>query len=296
MNEVRVQLAPGVPDLAALGVDDAVELLAVDRLPSRGSVLASGERESLVRYPLPGTVGPDGRRGGKPRGAGTGWLRLQRFHRSSLGELVRVRFTAPRSLSLAERAWNVACHLRAHGIGTPELLAVGAGEGGLFARASFLVTRELDGHETLERWLGEALSPAARRKGALALGHALGQILAAGVVLPELGPRSLHLSIEADEPEGHACEHGPEPGEGGPRKNRMPSVAVSAFGGARVAPGGLAARAAALAEGLLAGWEPPASAGWRFAARVLVAAARVAGLERDARARLWRTALARTAG
>jgi hypothetical protein len=277
MTRQRLQLAPGVPDLGALGVAALDELLDERRLPGRAEVLERDARGSLVRYPLPGTAGADGRRGGKPRGAGTGWLVLRRWRGAPLFALLRARFTRPRSASLAERAWNVACHLRAHGVGTPDLVAVGAAGAGLVSRRSFLVLRELDGYESLERWLALDLSDAARRRGAEALGRALGRILAAGVVLPRLDARSTFLSIEPDPGAGNACIAE----SGGPPQNRLPSVAVTALEDARLDARDPAGRTAALLGSLA----PAARAAPHLCARAALRAARGAGLDRAARRR-----------
>jgi hypothetical protein len=276
----RLQLGPGVPDLRALGVAEVGELLDDGRLPSPRAVeMARDGAGSLVRMPLPGTVGPDGRRGEKPRGAGTGWMRLRRWSDGSLAELLRARFTQPRSASLAERAWNVACHLRAHGVGTPDLLAVGAWGAGLVSRRSFLLTRELDGFESLERWLNEELSDGARRRGAIAVGSALGKVLASGAVLPRLDARSLFLSIE---PDAAACLAE----SGGPRRNRMPSVVVTALEDARIDARDPVGRARDLLARLDASVRGEGLERQRW--RVLVHAARGARLDRAERRRLVR--------
>jgi len=225
MARERIQLGPGVPDLRALGVAEVGELIDGDL--ERAMEIAGDGAGALWRLPLPGTVGADGRRHEKPRGAGTGWMRLRRWSDGSWAELLRARFTEPRSASLAERAWNVACHLRANGVGTPDLVAVGARGGGLVSRRSFLMLRELDGFETLERWLAQEISLPSRRRGAIAIGSALGKVLRAGCVLPRLDARTLHLSIE---PDVAACLAE----SGGEKRNRMPSVVVSALEDARI--------------------------------------------------------------
>lgn len=283
MAKDRLQLAPGVPDLRALGVAGLAELLDEERLPgARAEVVERDATGSVVRYPLPGTVGPDGKRGDRPRGAGTGWLLLRRWRSAPLRALLSARFTAPRSASLAERAWNVACHLRAHGVGTPDLVAVGAEGAGVVSRRSFLLVRELDGYEPLARWLALDLSPAARRRGAEALGRALGRILAAGAVLPRLDARSVFLSIEPDLADGAGCLAE----SGGPRKNLLPSVAVTAFEEARLDARAPERRAAQLLGALRASTQGSAAATPHLCARVAARAVRGAGLERAALGRL----------
>jgi hypothetical protein len=285
MTRERIQLGPGVPDLRALGVADVGELL--DGELARAVEIARDGAGSLVRVPLPGTVGADGRRGESPRGAGTGWLLLRRWRGGAVAELLRARFTPPRSASLAERAWNVACHLRAHGVGTPDLVAVGARGAGLVSKRSFLLLRELDGYESLERWLAEDLSAAARRRGAVSIGSALGKVIACGVALPRLDARSLFLSIE---PDAATCLAE----DGGPKKNLMPSIVIGALEGARIGASEPLRRAAELLGALDASVRALGSAGGAVASnemarlrlRVLARAARGAGLAPAQRRRL----------
>src|SRR5215218_170842 len=91
-----------------------------------------GGRE-VLRYPLPGTPDPDGKRRGPPKGAGTGYVVLHRWVASRVSsywlDAWSARMTHPRSLSFGEREWNLVCHLRAFGVNTGEPLAVGRGAG-----------------------------------------------------------------------------------------------------------------------------------------------------------------------
>jgi hypothetical protein len=279
MARERIRLAPGIPDLGALGVASAAELFDEAFLPGpRAELLERGARGSRLRYPLPGTSGPDGRRADRPRGAGTGWLVLERWRTASLAELLRARFTAPRSASLAERAWNVACHLRAHGVATPEPVAVGAAGAGLVSRRSFLLLRELDGYESLARWLDLELSSASRRRGAESLGRALGRLAGSGIELPALDPRSIHLSIEPDLADG-ACQAE----SGGPPKNRWPSIAFSALAGARLTRAEPAPRLARLLARLDAELRLAPAATPRLRLRAALRAAQGLGLDRSKR-------------
>src|SRR6185503_10072654 len=92
---------------------------------------------------LTGRVGP----------LGTGWLWLTVERRTPWTELVAARCTHPRSASLAEREWNLLCHLRANGVGTPEPLLVGTRGAGPLARCSFLLVRALEEGAPLQRYL-----------------------------------------------------------------------------------------------------------------------------------------------
>ena len=111
---------PRLSGLGALGVECVSQLLGDGGAPlQRAEQLASiGSRERL-RFPLPGTPErPGAGLTGEPEGAGTGWVVLERWRHAPLRSLFRSRLTSPRSASLAERRWNLLCHLRAHGVGT----------------------------------------------------------------------------------------------------------------------------------------------------------------------------------
>ena len=138
----RVQLAPGVPALESLGVSGPEELLCPGGAPERTGVRvrnaggdalrgdSPGPRDrAILRFPLPGTPDDEGRLGGRPGEVGTGWVVLSRWHSPSLVALLRSRFTAPRSSSLAEREWNLLCRLLDHGVGVPPPRG-GGGRGG----------------------------------------------------------------------------------------------------------------------------------------------------------------------
>ena len=160
MHPERLQLAPGFPGLGALGLSDTAPLYSAE-LGERAEALEVSSAQVLQRFALPGTPGPDGRLRGKPGGAGTGWVVVRTWRSPGLGELLRARLSAPRSASLAEREWNLICHLRAHGVGTPEPLVVGARGRALASRASFLVTRELRGFVPFEAAVAETFAAGA---------------------------------------------------------------------------------------------------------------------------------------
>ncbi len=176
---MRVQLAPGVPDLASLGLQGDTEPFATAGV-------------DVVRYPLPGTPDAKGRLTGRPSGVGTGFVVMHRFTNAGLRRSWRARLTSPRSLSIAEREWNLLCHLRGHGVNTPEPLAVGAESGAVFGRRSFLIVRELDGLEPLnERWRTSGLRE--RSWLARAVGLALERTFRCGVVLPNLSVDAIRV-------------------------------------------------------------------------------------------------------
>jgi hypothetical protein len=225
---MRVYLDPKVPDLAALGFADADEVLTRDSF-ARGRAEATGEpgRSRLI-LPLPGTpAGDGGPLAGRPGGAGTGWIVLDRWQRASWRGALGLRFSAPRSASPAERAWNLYCHLRAHGIGTPEPLAVGARGSGLVAPASFLVTRELTGYVPCDTWFGNARLPEVRRRGIEALGLAFARLRHARVFLPRLA--RAHVLLSLSELSAQACADQAPPQ--GLRLRRLPSVAIAEVAG-----------------------------------------------------------------
>lgn len=186
MTTLRVKLAPGVPDWNSLGLADPAALLAGADWPRGSEPLASADGVDRRRTPLPGTVHADGRRNGKLAGVGTGWLHVTRWTRPALGELLRARFTQPASISLAERAWNLACALRAAGVSTAEPLAVVSEVRPVAARRSILVTRELEKLSPLGAWLGRFDGPRDRRLLSKAVGSLLGRLAGSGVRPREL--------------------------------------------------------------------------------------------------------------
>jgi hypothetical protein len=126
-------------------------------------------------------VHPDGRRNGKPQGVGTGWLNVTRWTRPALAKVMRARFTKPASVSLAERAWNLACALRAAGIPTAEPLAVASENKAVAARHSILVTRELESMLPLSVWLERFSGAQDRRVLSRAIGSFLRRLASSGV-------------------------------------------------------------------------------------------------------------------
>ena len=239
-GEVALRLAPGVPGLEALGsavlqdwLGDGSGLATGARL----EILSRGPVETVARLPLPGTPDARGVQREQPRGAGTGML-VWRVWRGGGAELLRARLTQPRSTSLAARRWNLVCHLAAHGVGVPELVALGEGRAG----ESFLIERELSGYVPLAEATAHAREGAARALLVQALGAALGAVLRARVWLPELDPRDVFIRASeragagdcaALEVHGLAAEAALARRLGSPRV-RLPGVAFAELAGARV--------------------------------------------------------------
>lgn len=203
LNTERIRLARGVPGIESLGARSFDDFFRAAGAPGfeRAKAIAAQEGLEVLRYPLPGTpeqrnvlVGLDdphekgaiGRLSSRPMGAGTGFVILRRYTRASLRERWRSRFTHPRSTSLAEREWNLMCRAREHGVATPEPLAVGRGEGAVFAERSFLVVRELDDMLSLRQWADASLDPRLREHIRDALVLALERLWSAGVWLPNV--------------------------------------------------------------------------------------------------------------
>lgn len=244
---MRIQLAPGVPDLASLGAGGDASFFVGDPTPPLGRAerVSCEDGLEILRYPLPGTPDRSGRLSGRPSALGTGFVVLRRFTKAPMARSWHARFTAPRSLSFAEREWNLYCHLRRHGVSTPEPLAVGSDGGALFGRRSFLVMRELDEMHSLAHWSKADLDPRQRAIIARAVGLALHRVFRCGVLLPNLGAHSIRvgeLRTQAREAEpcaalqiaklrGHAPATGPGPGL---TWGRLPEVAIDDVRGGRI--------------------------------------------------------------
>ena len=231
------------------------------------SVVSRSAARTLVRYPLPGTVHFAGEKRTPPRGAGTGFVYLTRWTGGSFTEKARARLTTPRSASFAARAWNLFCHLREHGVGTAEPLAMGEEPGPLFASRSFLATRELDGMLSLPEYLAQGPDAAARRRLGHALGLTLAHVAGARVELPQLELDQIFVSRTAG---GDGCaanqlqEFVERKQLGGTSLpvSQLPEIAIAVVDGGRILEGfgieerleGLQRLAAQVDEG----WEPTA--------------------------------------
>ncbi len=184
-----VRLAPDVPDLAALGAREPGDLLAdPPRVETAARIEPFG---AWLRVPLPGTPDRTGRQHERPRGAGTGYLWFKRFGAGA--PAWRARFTHPRSTSLAAREWNLACHLQAAGVTTPQLAALIEAPGIVTADASVLIVRELEGFVPLRPWLASERDAARRANALESLALALGAALRCGAWLPRTDADNLML-------------------------------------------------------------------------------------------------------
>lgn len=253
MAQTELRLWPGVPDLAALGASSFDDLMgrAGGRLETedRGTVVHRTARHLVLRLPLPGTPDAQGRVHERPRGAGTGWVYLTRYVGGRVSERLDARLSAPRSTSFAARDWNLICHLRGAGVGTPEPLAMGEVVRPVFSRTSFLMTRALDDMQPLPEWLVKHTGTDERRHAALALGLFLGRLVGSRVHLPWLEAAHLYLSAagSADSPhvEDDACAarkiaalvRGPEPELiPGAVFRELPGVALGSVRSGRITP------------------------------------------------------------
>ncbi len=223
MSTDRIRFASGVDGLEALGATSIDDLFRPEGL----ATFARAEEipdfvERVVRVPLPGTPDAAGRVHERPRGAGTGWIVLRVF-RSWRGALSG-RFTRPRSTSEAERRWNLACHLRAAGVATPDLVAVAARGNGLWSGTSALVVRDLERMIPLDAWLHSEMTEEERRLGIEAVGAALERVERSGAVFPRLRPGGILVLLRGE----GAC--GAEMPVGG-ALHRLPGVAIEDLAG-----------------------------------------------------------------
>lgn len=219
--------APDVPGLTALGATSFADLIGdADGLRGLELVESDGDACRVYRYPLPGTPDARGRLTGRPCGAGTGWVRLSRFRGASLRRAAQARFGTPRSLSLAEREWNLICHLRAHGVGAPDPLAFGREGGAVFARRSFLVTRELEGFRSVKRIAVEEPDPLVRRRVARAVGLCFARLFRSGTHLPELDAEHVLVGRSASPSERIEAL--------GLAAGRLPEVVLTGLAGGRI--------------------------------------------------------------
>lgn len=217
--------APGF-GLADLGLATSAGLFAPSAAAlTRLEPLEHSATRARYRFPLPGSPDARGNLTGRPGRFGTGWLWLT-VHRAGLGELLRARCTPPRSASVAEREWNLLCHLRAQGVGTCEPLLVGALGNGFASSRSFLLVRAPEDAFPLPRWLRTDGIGAERERGLVALGKALALLVRSGVELPDLAPEHLWITPSGS---GECETEAP-----GLKKNRLPGVTIVELRGGRV--------------------------------------------------------------
>jgi len=171
-----------------------------------------------------------------------GELLVRVWKRAGLAERLSARFTRPRSASLAEREWNLVCHARANGLGTPEPIAVGAVRAPLFAEQSFFVAVPPRNVIGLAAWMKARLPGDVRARGAQALLAAIERAATCGLQLELEREEDLVLSAE----EGLGASGAHEPGDCSPagqlsartsrplQRNALPSVYLLDFSGAGI--------------------------------------------------------------
>lgn len=163
---------------------------------SRAELLSQGDGWKVWRAPLPGTPDGEGKVTERPRGAGTGWIRIKRFEGGGLGRALRARMGQPRSSSFAGREWNLLCQLRAAGVPTAEPMAVAEVSAALFSPSSVLVTRELEDVQPMDAWLEERGDARSRARLSRALGVFFRRLFAAGLGPLEITPAALVVGTE----------------------------------------------------------------------------------------------------
>jgi len=239
MRSLSVTLAPGLESVRALGAESGRALLEAGAGlwgEPHAQALSREPGATLLRVPLPGTALGGLALLGRPAGSGTGWVRLRRYARAAGRARLVARFSAPRSDSLAAREWNVLCHLRRHGVTTPEPLALIAEAHPLFAARSALVTRELASFRPARAWLEHVRDPRERARALAAAGRALARAaLEARVALPRLGLDGLEVALPEAEPEGESSCGAGGPGLSGLALRRRSEVAIADVRGARIA-------------------------------------------------------------
>jgi len=188
----RVLLSPDVSSLADLGAAAPDDLFEPALLVTGGRALCLHEEPArrTFRVPLPGTPDAQGNLPERPRAAGTGWLRIDVF-RGQAWESVRLRWTRPRSSSVAARHWNLACHLLAAGVAVPRPVALIEHGRGLVPH-SCLVTRELEGWVPLGEWLVRS-NGGARKPGLTSVGACLARLFHSRAWFPRLALDDLLL-------------------------------------------------------------------------------------------------------
>ena len=199
MQNDRIHFAPPVEGFIALGGESPDDFFCPDRLTtwSRAEILPSRVGDLVARVPLPGTRDAEGRVYERPRGAGTGFVIL-RVYRTSFRQGMRARLSHPRSLSLAEREWNLSCQLREAGVGTPDLLMALARGAGFYSKRSVLVVRELTDMLPFDQWLADPeLGSQDRELGLESLAGAIDRLERSQIVLPALQVEDIFVSKRA---------------------------------------------------------------------------------------------------
>ncbi len=250
-----VRLVPASLELSALGAGALADFLdpaCAARTAASGSAgLVTGSRRRLLerrgsalRYllPLPGTPTATDPMPEKPRGAGTGWLRVHAYASGSatFAEAFAARTRHPRSTSLAARDWNLVCHLRANGLGAPEPIALLENRHGALKRDSVFVMRELDGFQPAPQWFSAQRSPVQRRLAVRSLAASFRSLFRAGVWLAQLEPNDVWIAqpeastacaAEELQSMAHISQFARARGF---RRQKLPAVAFVRFDGGRI--------------------------------------------------------------
>lgn len=238
----------------------------------------------MLRYALPGTLRLPGVKPSPPRGAGTGFVYLRRWSGGSLAEKTAARLTHPRSTSFAARDWNLYCHLREHGVGTAQPMAMGEEAAPLFAARSFLVTRALANMLSLPDHLREHPGAEQRRHLAQALGLFLARIAEARVRLPRLELADVFVAQGRGAASCSANEAPPVPGLA---RRALPELALASVTGGRILERWSLEETAAVLQCLASQVEE----GWRLGPRLFYRVLRHAAgpdATREERKRAWR--------
>lgn len=230
-----LKLAPDVVGLESLGVTELEQLF---ESPPR-TVTALRVRRAGTHWivPLPGTPDEDGIQHEKPRGSGTGQLHLRAFPSAPLASL-GARLTHPRSTSLAARAWNLICHLQAHGIAAPQLVALAERRRG-FGVQSLMITRELEGFVSAREFFRTQTKRSERRRAVHSLALACTQLWRSGTRLPSTN--SDNLLIQRDDEDCVALKivnlqsEQSVLKERGLARTRLPAIAFTNFDGGSIA-------------------------------------------------------------
>jgi hypothetical protein len=229
-----LKLAPDVVGLESLGVTELVQLFeSPPRTLTAARIHRCGPHWVV---PLPGTPDEAGVQHEKPRGSGTGLLHLRAFPAAPLASL-GARLTHPRSTSLAARTWNLICHLQAHGIAAPQLVALAERRRG-FGVESLVITRELEGFVSASEFFRTQTKRSERRRAVHSLALACTQLWRSGTRLPSTAADN--LLIQRDDEDCVALKivnlqsEQSLLRERGLARTRLPAIAFTSFDGGSI--------------------------------------------------------------